>query len=78
MGVAIYSYDGALGFGVTGDADGPLDVLVLCRGIEAAMEELLATARAARTTRPQAPRGGSARAPSRARSPTGRAAAARR
>ncbi len=47
MGVAIYSYDGALGFGVTGDADGSLDVLVLCRGIEAAMEELLATTRAA-------------------------------
>ena len=46
MGVAIYSYDGTLGFGVTGDADGPLDVLVLCRGIEAAMGELLATTRA--------------------------------
>ncbi len=48
MGVAIYSYDGALGFGVTGDADGPLDVLVLCDGIEAAMQELVATTGAAR------------------------------
>ena len=47
MGVAIYSYDGTLGFGVTGDADGPLDVLVLCEGIEAAMGELVATTRAA-------------------------------
>ncbi len=28
-----YSYDGAVGFGVTGDADAPLDARVLCRGI---------------------------------------------
>ncbi len=63
VGVAIYSYDGTLGFGVTGDADGTLDVLVLCRGIEDAVDELLATTHAAApTTRP-------ARGPRRAAAP---------
>lgn len=56
IGVAVYSYDGALRFGVTGDADGTLDVLVLCRGIEQAMDELLATARAGSTAARRAPR----------------------
>jgi WS/DGAT/MGAT family acyltransferase len=45
VGIAIYSYDGMLGFGVTGDADGSLDVLVLCRAIEASMGELVAASR---------------------------------
>ena len=34
VGVAIFSYDGALSFGVTGDYDRAPDIGVLCRGIE--------------------------------------------
>ena len=46
VGVAIYSYDGGLGFGVTGDYDTAPDIGVLCAGIEHGMGELLAMARA--------------------------------
>jgi WS/DGAT/MGAT family acyltransferase len=61
VGVAIFSYDGALNFGVTGDYDTAHDVDVLCHGIEKGMSELvnLATPRpAARATktRPAKPR----------------------
>ncbi len=41
VGVAIFSYDGHVGFGVTGDYDTAADVGVLCSGIEEAMAELL-------------------------------------
>jgi len=41
VGVAIFSYDGHLGFGVTGDYDTARDIGVLAAGIEAAMAELL-------------------------------------
>ena len=44
IGVAIFSYDGQVSFGVTGDYDTAPDIDVLCRGIEAGMDELLATA----------------------------------
>ena len=49
VGVAIFSYDGALGFGVTGDWDQAPDIGVLCRGIERSMAALVeaADARAA-------------------------------
>ena len=47
MGVAIFSYDGALSFGVTGDYDRAPDIGVLCRGIERAMAELAREARPA-------------------------------
>ncbi|HSD80243.1 MAG TPA: WS/DGAT domain-containing protein, partial [Solirubrobacteraceae bacterium] len=46
VGIAIYSYDGGLGFGVTGDYDTAPDIHVLCAGIEHGMEALLAAARA--------------------------------
>jgi hypothetical protein len=39
--VAIFSYDGALNFGVTGDYDTAPDVAVLCDGIEQGMAELV-------------------------------------
>jgi hypothetical protein len=39
--VAIFSYDGGLYFGVTGDYDGAPDIDVLTAGIERGMEELL-------------------------------------
>jgi diacylglycerol O-acyltransferase len=41
VGVAIFSYDGALTFGVTGDYDTTADIEVVCEGIERAMAELL-------------------------------------
>ena len=41
VGVAIFSYDGHLTFGVTGDYDTAEDIDVLCAGIEAGMAELL-------------------------------------
>jgi hypothetical protein len=46
VGVAIYSYDGGLGFGITGDYDEAPDISVLSAGIERGMAELLAAARA--------------------------------
>ncbi len=44
VGVAIFSYDGAITFGVTGDYDTAADIDVLCDGIEHSMVELLALA----------------------------------
>lgn len=41
IGVAIFSYDGRVTFGVTGDRDTTADLDVLCRGIESGMAELL-------------------------------------
>ncbi len=41
IGVAIFSYDGNLNFGVTGEYDTAPDIDVLCRGIEAGIAELL-------------------------------------
>ena len=40
IGVAIFSYDGGLAFGVTGDYDEAPDIDVLCRGIEDSLGEL--------------------------------------
>jgi len=53
IGVAIFSYDGAVTFGVTGDYDSAPDIDVLCEGIEASLSQLLARcpARAPRHTR---------------------------
>jgi diacylglycerol O-acyltransferase / wax synthase len=44
VGVAIFSYDGNINFGVTGDRDTAPDIDVLCRGIERSMSDLVATA----------------------------------
>ena len=41
VGVAIFSYDGGINFGVTGDLDSAPDIGVLCRGIEAGVAQLL-------------------------------------
>ena len=41
IGVAIFSYDGKLGFGITGDYDAAPDIGVLARGIEDGLAELL-------------------------------------
>ena len=42
IGVAIFSYNGKLNFGVTGDYDTAPDIDVLGAGIERGMDELLA------------------------------------
>ena len=59
--VAIFSYDGGLYFGVTGDYDGAPDIDVLTAGIGAGIEPLLALA--GRSARPsgRSRRGGRAR-----------------
>ena len=41
IGVAIFSYDGQVNFGVTGDYDTVPDIDVLCCGIEEGMAELV-------------------------------------
>jgi hypothetical protein len=41
VGVAIFSYDGHVNFGVTGDYDTAADIDVLCAGIEAGMKQML-------------------------------------
>ena len=41
VSVAIFSYDGGINFGVTGDRDSSPDIGVLCRGIERGVAELL-------------------------------------
>jgi len=48
VGVAIFSYDGQVNYGVTGDYDSAPDIDVLCRGIEEGMDDLLAVARSGR------------------------------
>ena len=48
VGVAIFSYDGACAFGVTGDYDTAPDIDVLCAGIERSLAELVERARPAR------------------------------
>ncbi len=44
IGIAIFSYDGNISFGVTGDRDTARDIAVLCEGIERGMAELLPAA----------------------------------
>jgi WS/DGAT/MGAT family acyltransferase len=41
LGVAIFSYDGVVSFGITGDYDSTADIDVLAEGIRSAMAELL-------------------------------------
>ena len=52
--VAIFSYDGGLYFGVTGDYDGAPDIDVLTAGIERGMDDLLARVRPAAPARRKA------------------------
>ena len=72
VGVAIFSYDGALKFGVTGDYDTAPDIRVLCDGIEKGMAELVEVAqrprpqgKAANRRRETPPAGARAGAPAR-------------
>jgi diacylglycerol O-acyltransferase / wax synthase len=43
VGVAIFSYDGGINFGVTGDFDTAPDIGVLCEGIERGIAELVSS-----------------------------------
>jgi diacylglycerol O-acyltransferase / wax synthase len=52
--VAIFSYDGGLYFGVTGDAETASDIDVLTAGVERGMSELVALV-AAKATKPKKP-----------------------
>jgi diacylglycerol O-acyltransferase len=47
LAVAIFSYDGALSFGISGDYDTAPDIDVLCAGIEHGLAELVALAQPA-------------------------------
>ena len=51
VATAIFSYDGTLYFGITGDLDTAPDIGVMARGVEAGMEELLSDAGATATVR---------------------------
>ncbi|MGI9185349.1 MAG: WS/DGAT/MGAT family O-acyltransferase [Solirubrobacteraceae bacterium] len=51
VGVAIFSYDGGINFGVTGDLDSSPDIGVLCRGIEDGVAQLLSPSAASAPTR---------------------------
>ena len=51
VGVAIFSYNGMLNYGVTGDYDTAPDIAVLCGGVEAGMTELLKLADARSSSR---------------------------
>jgi diacylglycerol O-acyltransferase len=57
IGVAIFSYDGGINFGVTGDRDSAADIGVLCRGIEHGVAELLNAALPKSPVAPPAPSG---------------------
>jgi diacylglycerol O-acyltransferase / wax synthase len=54
VAVAIFSYDGALSFGVSGDYDSAPDLEVLCRGIEEGLERLVAAAEPVPASAPKA------------------------
>lgn len=59
IGVAIFSYDGNVNFGITGDRDTAPDIGILCAGIEHGIEQLMPRAAEeapARTSRTQARR----------------------
>ncbi len=60
VGVAIFSYDGGINFGVTGDFDTAPDIGVLCEGIERGIAELVSSTSSAQSI--SAASGGLARA----------------
>jgi diacylglycerol O-acyltransferase len=69
IGIAIFSYDGTLNFGVTGDYDSATDIGVLADGIESGLAELLRIAEKA---------GAGKKAPARSKKPARSSANGRR
>jgi hypothetical protein len=59
--VAIFSYDGGLYFGVTGDYDGAPDIDVLTEGITQGMDDLVRVASPPKPRARRAPRAAPAR-----------------
>jgi diacylglycerol O-acyltransferase len=57
IGIAIFSYDGALKFGVTGDYDSAPDIRILGDGIENGMAALVKAAQGAARPAPQRAKG---------------------
>jgi hypothetical protein len=53
FGVTIFSYDGEVTFGVTGDHDASPDVDVLARGIRDGLADLVTIAKRRRSTKPR-------------------------
>jgi diacylglycerol O-acyltransferase len=53
LAVAIFSYDGKLSFGVSGDYDTTADLQVLCDGIERGLAELVDAAAVAPAAAPR-------------------------
>jgi len=53
LAVAVMSYDGGMGFGLLGDLDAMPDLVVVARGIEESLAELLALARGQAPPRPK-------------------------
>jgi diacylglycerol O-acyltransferase len=76
--VAIFSYDGGLYFGVTGDYDGARDIDVLTGGIERGMQDLLAIAEPPGSMRANANANENAPAPAKAKANGSRRAKAPR
>jgi WS/DGAT/MGAT family acyltransferase len=76
--VAIFSYDGGLYFGVTGDYDGAPDIDVLTAGIERSMDELLGLLEPAKPTKRMRGAGAKAAAKDAKRAATGRQNGAKR
>jgi diacylglycerol O-acyltransferase len=62
VAVAIFSYDGALSFGISGDYDTAGDIEVLAKGIERGLGELLALVPAAAPDREAASEGAAGKA----------------
>jgi hypothetical protein len=69
IGVAIFSYDGALKFGVTGDYDSAPDIRILCDGIETGMSALVKAAQPSERPAPRAAKGKRSRGVQAAASP---------
>jgi hypothetical protein len=73
ISIAIFSYDGGLYFGVTGDYESSSDIDILTAGVEAAMGALLGVIGAAPPAEPdrpvQAPASASVREPASGRAP---------
>jgi diacylglycerol O-acyltransferase len=77
IGIAIFSYDGSLNFGITGDFDSATDIEVLARGIENGMAELLGLAEANAPSVDRRKDGGKRRSRSSAKSSSASEAGAR-
>ncbi len=61
LGIAIFSYDGEVNFGITGDYDSTADIDVLAGGIEDGMTQMLKVGQQPAPAEPQPAQSGDAR-----------------